>query len=323
MILAVMLYQLRYVTIVMSKISIKMDKEELQDICKKCPNYNTCTKLCPFAKRYIKDQTKFGIYEENHDTTITIYNGRNIYLYDFPGELQNVNNETYKEFFDEVDEIYISENTNIFADLFFAKRPLEDVCTRYGKRKDAVIETYQEKMRKLKNLLVELEEYKIQRRGQHKTISALKNTGKLTKGCMYFLMYHALGMTPKEIGDYYGLSAQPIRTTINKYTNRIRQGEPIFEFEKGTLEEVDRKKTNVDEVIKNALQAENKNQRQKIIAAIADGNHGQKDIEDATGLTYTQVRRSVAELKKLGVVASKKRNHNILTAEVAVEQISR
>lgn len=249
---------------------LPIHSKDIDNLCHRCPHRRYCTKPCPLVEKlinmgsvYFQDQTEdsIGMCKAEIRFSALEKPNSNGEMEDYTDTGRAIDTQAHKEFWDSIKPEYRTQNCEIFADVFFKNYSYQDVAEKYDMTADQARERYTNMVRRFIRDIVWLEEHKDEK-ARITTVKQkmLKNHGKFNKYLIYYLAYHVFGMSQEDLAEFFDVHRGTINQAIKKYTQRAKNGEPIFVF--------DDEGKPVGEVSRFARQPKGPTNREKIIDAL-------------------------------------------------------
>jgi hypothetical protein len=216
------------------------DPDFMRGICSKCPHRSSCKTPCGPVKQYLSDQNltvfeKKFTNEKGEVISILFSRSREKTLTAFKNE-----GDTDKNRANEIELAFSTENgsafahytpnlkqTRLFVDKFFFKLSIEDLAAKYEMSPQKVYEYYAQAKRRVFDILEHLDSKKRLKLNQYwDRIEA--STGHMTKGRRWYLMSKVFMLTPSQIAEITGESADSISTLIRRTANQLKAGKILL-----------------------------------------------------------------------------------------------
>lgn len=224
-------------------------------ICKKCPNFRTCKKPCPFVAKIADLETNHPPEKQvNPSLSMMDSEGdfirielkprksnREIYLSAFiedqkESHIKEFDEQAYRDFFNSIENI--NENIEIFADKFFKGYTYKELSEKYGYTVAEVTNKYNTLIRRFINDIAFMEKEKRKKADLNRSKKMLnKKHGRFSPGLLQYLAFHIFDLSYQEVADLFDTNKSAVSYNINAYNNRVKNGEEILIYdEKGIPE---------------------------------------------------------------------------------------
>jgi len=207
----------------------------MRGICGKCPHRSSCKTPCGPVKQYLASENltvfeKKFTNEKGEVISILFSRSREKTLTAFKNEGDTDKNRT-----NEIDLAFSTENgsafahytpnlkqTRLFVDKFFFKLSIEDLAAKYEMTPQKVYEYYAQAKRRIFDILEHLDS---KRRLKLNWDKIEASTGHMTKGRRWYLMSKVFELTPSQIAEITGESADSISTLIRRTADQLKARE--------------------------------------------------------------------------------------------------
>jgi DNA-directed RNA polymerase specialized sigma24 family protein len=213
------------------------DPDFMRGICGKCPHRSSCKKPCGPVKQYLANEN-LTVFEKKFTNqkgeviSILFSRSREKTLSAFKNDGDTDKNRT-----NEIELAFSTENgsafahytpnlkqTRLFVDKFFFKYSIEDLAAKYEMSPQRVYEYYHQAKRRIFDILEHLDSKKRLKLNQYwEKIEA--RTGHMTKGRRWYLMSKVFMLTPSQIAEITGESADSISALIRRTADQLKAGE--------------------------------------------------------------------------------------------------